>query len=269
MKYSFILLLLLSVNVFSQHFRLDNDSKSKLAKIDKELLNKVLFTEHFLNEKSNPQLSVIENYITTSKISIKQLETFKKLVCLDCYKEEWELIQQNNKDSKDVMNGKNDSVQNIDYLKSLNKLDSVQVTTVANEINSLTNNAFKLYDKKKKNYTRILRFYPAKYTLQEFEAKYKTTGIYACTECMKVTFSFVFDGANSDLNVKGKKMYKFQSVTAEYLQLFPFWQKYVTPTLNAEQLLSDANYNNRWYKNIFYDINIRFHKTDNWVIENY
>ena len=71
MKYSFILLLLLSVNVFSQHFRLDNDSKSKLAKIDKELLNKVLFTEHFLNEKSNPQLSVIENYITTSKISIK------------------------------------------------------------------------------------------------------------------------------------------------------------------------------------------------------
>lgn len=159
--------------------------------------------------------------------------------------------------------------QNVDYLKSLNKLDSTQVTPVANEINSLANNAFKFYDDIEKNYTRILRFYPAKYTLQEFEAKYKTTGVYACTECMKVTFSYVYDGANSDLKIPGKKVYKFQSVTAEYLQLFPFWQKYVTPTLNPEQLLSDANYNNRWYKNSVGKVNIRFWKNDNWVIENY
>ncbi|MDM1548726.1 hypothetical protein HX096_12770 [Empedobacter falsenii] len=159
--------------------------------------------------------------------------------------------------------------QNIDYLKSLNKLDSVQVTTVANEINSLTNHAFKIYDDIEKNNTRILRFYPSKYTLQEFEAKYKTTGVYACTECMKVTFSYVFDGANSDLKTPGKKVYKFQSATGDYLQLFPFWQKYITPTLNAEQLLSDANYNNRWYKNTTNKINIRFHKNDKWMIENY
>lgn len=159
--------------------------------------------------------------------------------------------------------------QNVDYLKSLNKLDSVQVTTVANEINSLTNDAFKLYDDKEKNNTRILRFYPSNYSLEEFEAKYKSTGVYACTECMKVTFSYVFDGANSDLNTSGKKVYKFQSATGEYLQLFPFWKKYVTPSLNAEQLLSDANYNNRWYKNSASKVNIRFWKNDNWVIENY
>lgn len=159
--------------------------------------------------------------------------------------------------------------QNVDYLKSLNKLDSVQVTTVASEINSLTNNAFKLYDDKEKNYTRVIRFYPANYSLEEFEAKYKTTGVYACTECMKVSFSYVFDGGNSDLNIKGKKVYKFQSATAEYLQLFPFWQKYVFPNLSAEQQLTDTNYNSRWYKNLMDKINIRFHKTDNWVIENY
>lgn len=269
-KLTMVLMFLLSINAYSQHFRLNEDAKKKLIKIDKELFNKVMFTERFLDEKSDPQLKVIEHYLSTN-LNEKQVDAFNELVCLDCYREEWGAVQAKSKESDDVRNGKYDNTHGVDYLKSLNKMDSLQVRNFTDEVNSLTNHSFKFYkdvENSKYSNSRVVYYYPGTYTLEEFDKKYGESGLYRCEECLKFTFSYYYDGANPDLRIKGEKKYRLKEMTAEYLYLFPFWQKYITPDLSAEELLSNENYNAKWYKNSYHKLNIQFIKGKYWIIRN-
>lgn len=161
--------------------------------------------------------------------------------------------------------------QNNDYLNKINKLDSLEVIQFAKDLIALNNEGFKIYDDKEnfKYFTRVIRMYPSKYTLEEFENKYKNIGVYNCNECLKLSFSVYYEGKNEDLKLAGTKFYQFKEAQGDYLMLYPFWNKYIVNDVSQEDLLKSENSNKRWYKFPEDKLNIRFWKQDNWTIINY
>ncbi|MDH1880948.1 hypothetical protein [Empedobacter sp. GD03797] len=135
-KIYLFLFFLSSMFVFSQEFRLNQDSKNKLGKIDKELLNKVLFIEHFLNEKNDPYFSVLYNYLNTANLTSKQLEKFNTLVCVECYKREWDAILLDNKNKSLAEKRIFDSIRNEkNELRRIEELNRIEFQRVSEENN--------------------------------------------------------------------------------------------------------------------------------------
>ena len=56
---------------------------------------------------------------------------------------------------------------------------------------------------------------------------------------LKVVFEKFMEGENEALEIKGVKKYRFYGVTYNYLDLFPFWQKYFSPNATKESVLNN------------------------------
>jgi len=88
-----------------------------------------------------------------------------------------------------------------------------------------------------------------------------------CKECLQIHFKVFIEGGNADFEIAGTKKYMFNIFKGKFLDLFPFWQKYIDPKAIAE-VISEKGYGsmrNDQNKVIF---NFR---TDSagWYIQNY
>ena len=54
---------------------------------------------------------------------------------------------------------------------------------------------------------------------------------------MIVAFNIELSGQNDDLEIKGTTQYSFYKIyTRKFLDLFPFWQKFVNPKADANKI---------------------------------
>ena len=68
------------------------------------------------------------------------------------------------------------------------------------------------------------------------------------TDRLNVFYSTAMKGANQALEIVGTPEYKFHSAMGKFLDLFPFWKKFIEPESNAEsasQQLNDATINGK------------------------
>jgi gamma-glutamylcysteine synthetase len=56
------------------------------------------------------------------------------------------------------------------------------------------------------------------------------------TEVMYIKFHIKMVGANEDLEIAGTRQYVFEYVSGRYLDLFPFWKKFVNTSEDIEEL---------------------------------
>lgn len=57
---------------------------------------------------------------------------------------------------------------------------------------------------------------------------------------MIVTFRVKYIGENKDLEIKGIPEYRFERVEGKFLNLYPFWKKYINPNADAIKLTEDG-----------------------------
>lgn len=98
------------------------------------------------------------------------------------------------------------------------------------------------------------------------DINYAYTGY--CEECLKVHFKTTMVGSNPDLEIEGVKKYMFNMYEGKFLDLFPFWQKYIDPKAVAEQIAEKgyASMRNGENKVVF---NFRRNNSGLWYIQNY
>jgi hypothetical protein len=90
-----------------------------------------------------------------------------------------------------------------------------------------------------------------------------------CEECLKVHFKIFYEGANNDLEIVGTKKYMFDKFEGKFLDILPFWQKYIDPKAVAEEISSKGygSMRNEMNKVIF---NLRRNTYGGlWYIQNY
>lgn len=90
---------------------------------------------------------------------------------------------------------------------------------------------------------------------------------FGCDKCMRVNFDVYYDGANKDLEIKGKQRLIFRNVRGSFLDLYPTWKREFFKEGTPEQVVDDLNYRMVWKgnKTLF-----AFRKeNDFWEIRNY
>lgn len=96
------------------------------------------------------------------------------------------------------------------------------------------------------------------------EVQKKEEDINGYKNCLVVKFSEWNKNENKDLEIKGEKVYTFQSVTGSYLDLFGFWSNTFYPSSTKEEVLQ--LYKFKEYR-LNKDIKFNFRKdNDTWTI---
>lgn len=88
-----------------------------------------------------------------------------------------------------------------------------------------------------------------------------------CKECLQVNFKVFVEGGNADFEIAGTKKYMFNIFYGKFLDLLPFWKKYIAPNDIAE-VISEKGYagmRDNQNKVIF---NFRS-DSERWYIQNY
>ena len=115
--------------------------------------------------------------------------------------------------------------QDAEFFNKIRNLDEVGVENLAIELAGMTRNQFKIDSKQETDEGIVITF--AKSDLSTDDV------------VLKVVFEKFMEGENKALEVKGVKKYSFYGVTYNYLDLFPFWQKYFSPNATKESVLTN------------------------------
>jgi hypothetical protein len=70
----------------------------------------------------------------------------------------------------------------------------------------------------------------------EYAFKYEYVNTVDDLDRLYVLFRIIKKGENKDLEIKGVPEYRFESVSGRFLDLFPFWSKFINPGENMEAL---------------------------------
>lgn len=88
-----------------------------------------------------------------------------------------------------------------------------------------------------------------------------------CKECLQIRFKVFVEGGNSDFEIAGTKKYMFNMFTGKFLDLFPFWKRYVAPNDVAE-VISEKGYGSMRDDQNKVIFNFR-RDSSGWYIQNY
>ncbi|RWX00933.1 hypothetical protein [Flavobacterium cerinum] len=139
------------------------------------------------------------------------------------------------------------------FIDGLSKMDFDQAKSFANEIVASSRTKWvPLYDKENDKSAAIW-FVDASLSPERIDKIKSGKSVCETGECLKVAFTAFYEGENKNLEVKGTKKYKFNSVVMKYLDIFPVWQKYFQPTADVSSLpdnykLQDYKQGNTLYK---------------------
>jgi hypothetical protein len=142
--------------------------------------------------------------------------------------------------------------QDIAFIDGLDKMDFDQAKSFANEIAASSRSKWiPLYDKE--NDKSIAIWYVDASLNPEQINKIKT-GKSLCEtgECLKVSFITFYEGENKNLEIRGTKKYKFNTVVMKYLDIFPIWQKYFQPSADVNTLPNVYKLQNYKQGNLLY-----------------
>jgi len=70
----------------------------------------------------------------------------------------------------------------------------------------------------------------------EYAFKYEYVNTVDDSDRLYVLFRIIKKGENKDLEIKGVPEYRFESVSGRFLDLFPFWSKFINPGENMDAL---------------------------------
>jgi hypothetical protein len=88
-----------------------------------------------------------------------------------------------------------------------------------------------------------------------------------CKECLQVHFKVFIEGQNSDFEKAGTKKYMFNIFRGKFLDLLPFWKKYIAPNDIAE-VISEKGYSSMRDNQNKVVFNFRS-DSEGWYIQNY
>jgi len=70
----------------------------------------------------------------------------------------------------------------------------------------------------------------------EYAFKYEYVNAVDDSDRLYIYFHIYMTGENKDLEIKGVPEYRFEYVSGRFLDLFPFWYKFINPGENMEAL---------------------------------
>ncbi|WP_124019430.1 hypothetical protein [Flavobacterium hydrophilum] len=88
-----------------------------------------------------------------------------------------------------------------------------------------------------------------------------------CKECLQVHFKVIVEGQNNDLEITGTKKYMFDIFRGKFLDLFPFWKKYIAPN-DVTELVTEKGYASMRDEQNKVIFNFR-RNAEGWYIQNY
>ncbi|HUH25244.1 MAG TPA: hypothetical protein VLY87_01330 [Flavobacterium sp.] len=135
--------------------------------------------------------------------------------------------------------------QNVEYMAEIRNLDENGAIEVAKEIADLSRGNFEvaLQKETKKGYNVTMVRKGIDYNkiadkLDEYP-----------NDFFIVSFEKYFEGQNKALEIEGVKKYRFHRVVFNYLDLFPYWQKYFSTEATPEKTIEDFKLRESRYKN--------------------
>lgn len=99
------------------------------------------------------------------------------------------------------------------------------------EIISLSTVKFRFYKIVQQRESEIFVYVPSHLTDAEIGTGSQD---YMNYETIEVVYSIYMDGKNEDLKSDGFKTYRLERAHGQFLNLFPFWQKYYVPDATAQ-----------------------------------
>lgn len=125
-------------------FRLNDNQKKKITRIDSEVLNTILWVEHRLNSNKNntidkiqdPLIGSIDKIIFKQNLSQKQVKDIYENCCIECYKTEWNLQIKKKADIEIKNNFRNDSLRSVKELAYENKINQQKKIEVLQKLKS-------------------------------------------------------------------------------------------------------------------------------------
>lgn len=114
--------------------------------------------------------------------------------------------------------------QDVDYINKFYKTDSISADAITKDVIATTGKSFKLNSRQTKNDVIAYIYEPTDKIGKD----------------IMIVFSTWNDGENKDLGIKGTKVYKLKSIYGAFLDLHPFWRKYISSKLSAEDLVKQG-----------------------------
>lgn len=137
------------------------------------------------------------------------------------------------------------NAQDVEYMRKIRNLDENGVIETAKEISALTRGDFVLVDTKEYEKGYLVRF------VKEGVSYDKNTGTYGLSldDYFDVVYEKFYEGQNKALEIEGIKKFRFSVVVYNYLDLFPYWQKYFAPSATTETTIKSIDLQRSEYKN--------------------
>lgn len=117
---------------------------------------------------------------------------------------------------------------NIDGVCSYTKKEA---KAYGDEIISLAPQKFRFYKIVQQRESEIFVYVPVNLTDEQIGAGPQD---YTSYETIEIIFSIYMDGKNEDLKIDGVKTYRLERAHGQFLNLFPFWQKYYVPDATSQ-----------------------------------
>lgn len=161
------------------------------------------------------------------------------------------------------------SAQDVEYMKKIRSLDEQGAIDVATEIASMTRGEFEFdvsKDTKGGRFVRFVRKGVDKDVVLASSEKYPD-------DVFSVSFVKFVKGENKALEIEGTTMYRLNAVEFNYLDLFPYWQKYFSPNATIEATIEDYRLQESRYKTTdvhwFYKFKPIYNGAKRWVITSF
>ncbi|MGJ5643224.1 hypothetical protein [Formosa sp. S-31] len=136
----------------------------------------------------------------------------------------------------------------------VNKLDSLTARAFADGIASAAATDYDFLTVKTIDNNSVYYYIPSELTPEEILDQ-KQMG---CDKCMRVIFNVYYDGADKDLEIKGKQRLVFREVVGKFLDLYPTWNREFLPSATPELIKDSFKY--RVVQNRNLDLNVRLDK---------
>ncbi len=142
------------------------------------------------------------------------------------------LLKQASKATEEISNKSKKVAQATGISESSNLVIKDDEEKVREISDYLANNAKRNYDFKSADYSRASKnYYIVSYTESGIPEKELTD-----KEKINMQFHVYYEGENTALEVKGTPIFTFKHVKGRYLDIFPFWKKYIDPNADAETI---------------------------------
>lgn len=203
-------------------------------------------------------------------IALLTFSVVRSQTTADIIKERVRLSEAKEKAAKDAQS-KQDAIfnhPNADFIMSLEKMNLDQVKSFSDKIANSGKTKWELsnvLEDELRGYCGVV--YVDQSKPKEYKDDIQKRKI-RCDDCLVVNYLLYFDGENKDLEIKGIKQYRFNSVSGKYLDLFPTWQSVFKPNATLETTIEDYNLQELSQRTI--GVSYWFRKTATiWTISNH